>query len=612
MKKILILACIFILISSSTPLIISTHVEQKERQITIYNINPDQFITFTIPNTIHPKQTNSAADTDVQTNVDDDTTYLIITIASLYNAILASDFLSWKSSLGFNIKIMNITDPFIGEQSGKDLPEKIRNSLRSMYETANLEYLLIVGDHDNIPMRYCYPNPDNHRFDIFDFTSGEVPTDYYYSDLSYSDSESWDMDGDGFYGEYTQDIPDFYPDIYVGRIPTINTEHVTYSLDKIKRFEEDINGWKHQALHAGAFFYFDNEDHSGNQAMDGAVLSYHIEKDIMNGWRIDHFSEQEGYEKSVYDWVSLSESNFINAWRNGQYSIVNWQGHGWTNRVARKVWNTDDGDSVPEFNEIQWHDFINRQSNLDDDYPSIVTAVSCYVGCPEKDPNAQGNLGIDLLTHPNFGAAVGVVASARSPYGSLDWPNNQGGSDQIIYEFNKKIILNEASIGSALYRAKYECNDLYGWDHYAEYIDMFTFNLYGDPSMKLLLSTDNHAPEPPVITGPQNGKIDQEYEYVFTAVDPDGDEVSYLIDWGVGDTSGWTRFRNSGDPLHASYTWEKKGTYTIRAKAKDDQGVESSWNTLSVSMPKQPTHQLFSALMEKYYQFIFFLQSKQG
>lgn len=602
MRKKMILCCMFLMIGLLAPTITSATIEQDNKTMIIYQITPNELIPISIPQNHHNNELKTIQPDNIQSTANK--LYLILTTDQLYPTVVSSEFLSWKTSLGFDVQVMTITDSVIEEQQGHDLAEKIRNSLRSLYDTTQLEYLLIIGSIDSIPMRYCYPNPDNHDFDIFVFTSGEVPTDYYYSDLSYPDDESWDLDGDGYYGEYTQDTPDFYPEIYVGRIPTDTSSHVTYTLDKIKRFEEDINGWKHQALNAGAFFYFDNEDYSGNPAMDGAVLSHYIEQDAMADWQIDHFSEQEGRETSAYQWDAISENTFINTWRNGQYSIVNWQGHGWTNRVARKVWRTDDGDSVPEANEIDWPDIIDRYSNLDDDYPSVVTAVSCYVGCPEKDPNAYGNLGIDLVTNPQFGAAAAVIASARSPYGSSDWPNNTGGSDQIIYEFNKKFILDEEPIGKALYESKYESNALYSWDHYAEYIDMFTFNLYGDPSMLLLLSSDNNPPEPPVITGPENGKIEQEYEYVFSSVDPDGDEVSYYIDWGDGNNVEWTRFRESGDPLHAPYSWQKKDTYQIKAKVKDEQGVESGWSTLSVSMPKQSNYYRLIIFLEKYVPFL--------
>ena len=83
----------------------------------------------------------------------------------------------------------------------------------------------------------------------------------------------------------------------------------------------------------------------------------------MNGWTISHYSEQAGREKSTYNWPALTETAFIDDWRTGKYSVMNWQGHGWTNGVARKVWSTDDGDGVPEYDEISWPYFITRKSN---------------------------------------------------------------------------------------------------------------------------------------------------------------------------------------------------------------------------------------------------------
>ena len=456
--------------------------------------------------------------------------YVIITDDDLIDSITSSGFIDWKESNGFNLKIVSITDSEITSQQGNDLAEKIRNFLRQYYLEWGINYVLIVGNYEKIPMRYCYPDPNNHRFDIFDYTAGEVPTDYYYADLSSSDADSWDLDGDGYYGEFGEDDPDFEPEVAVGRIPTKNAARITYTLEKTIAFEQDTSNWKTSALNAGAFFYFTNQNNNGRPSMDGAVLSYYIEQDLMDGWTVSHYSEQEGLETSEYDWPALNQNSFISDWKNGQYSIVNWQGHGWTNRVAHCVWSSDDGDDVPEDSEISWPNFISTNSDLDDDYPSIVTAVSCYVGCPEI--YSVSNLGIDLLTNPSIGAAVGVVASARSPYGSIGWsPSNPGGSDSIIYEFNKNMIVNQQRVGDALYNSKYYCNYNYGWNEYYEYIDVYTFNLYGDPSLVLQGIDVQGTPEKPSLSGKIKGKINQEYTYFAKTTDPNNEDIFYYFDW---------------------------------------------------------------------------------
>ena len=513
--------------------------------------------------------------------------YIIITADDLKDAVISSDFIDWKTSIGFNVKIISITDTEISNQQGVDLAEQIRNFLRQYYIEWDIKYVLIVGNYEKIPMRYCYPNRNNHRFDPFDMNSGEVPTDYYYADLSSSDAESWDSDGDGFHGEFRDDNPDFSAEVSVGRIPTNNPTKIKYTLDKIVSFEQDTGSWKKNALNAGAFFYFTNQNNNGESAMDGAVLSYYIEHDIMNDWSVSHYSEQEGLEKSVYNWPALNENSFISDWRNGQYAIVNWQGHGWTNRVAQCIWSSDDGNGIPEGSELSWPNFININSNLDDDYPSIVTAVSCYVGCPEIYQGS--NLGIDLLTNPLLGASVGVVASARSPYGSYDWsPSNPGGSDSIIYEFNKNMIVNHERVGDALYNSKYYCTTNFGWNNYIEYIDLYTFNLYGDPSLVLQGVNVEGKPEKPMTpVGPSNGKINQEYTYTTSTSDPDGDKVYYMWDWGDGSFSDWLGPYDSGEECSASHIWVEQGSHSIKVKAKDINGIHGPWSDpLRVSMPK--------------------------
>jgi nitroreductase len=95
----------------------------------------------------------------------------------------------------------------------------------------------------------------------------------------------------------------------------------------------------------------------------------------------------------------------------------------------------------------------------------------------------------------------------------------------------------------------------------------------------------NHAPDQPQLTGQGSGKIKNEYNYTIVTSDPDGDNISYYIEWGDDTTSGWLGPVASGTEVVQSHTWTKKGTYTVRGKAKDTFGAESAWATLQVTMP---------------------------
>ncbi len=98
---------------------------------------------------------------------------------------------------------------------------------------------------------------------------------------------------------------------------------------------------------------------------------------------------------------------------------------------------------------------------------------------------------------------------------------------------------------------------------------------------------ENNPPDSPSIDGLANGKSGESYTYVFTGSDPDGDTISYFIDWGDGSDSDWQGSYESGDSIELSHSWSEQGYYTIKAKVKDEYCSESSWSTLEVIMPKQ-------------------------
>jgi len=126
-------------------------------------------------------------------------------------------------------------------------------------------------------------------------------------------------------------------------------------------------------------------------------------------------------------------------------------------------------------------------------------------------------------------------------------------------------------------------------------------DLKGRAAILIKLSTEKKAPFPPAIVGETNGKPGILYSYTFTSIDPDGDSVSYYIEWDDGDITNWTGFQPSGDPYSESHTWAKMGTYIIRAKAKDPYGLESEWGELKVTIPRnKATNSFFFSFLERF------------
>lgn len=126
-----------------------------------------------------------------------------------------------------------------------------------------------------------------------------------------------------------------------------------------------------------------------------------------------------------------------------------------------------------------------------------------------------------------------------------------------------------------------------------------TFNLkvkardqYGatsDWSDTITVTMSNVKPnKPDQPSGPATGDGGTKYTYTTTTTDPDGHRIKYWFDWGDGTNSGWVGPFNSGTEGQASHTWNQKGDYEIKVKAKDEyESDETEWSDpLTISMPR--------------------------
>ena len=86
--------------------------------------------------------------------------------------------------------------------------------------------------------------------------------------------------------------------------------------------------------------------------------------------------------------------------------------------------------------------------------------------------------------------------------------------------------------------------------------------------------------------GKTTGNAGSTYLYSTVTTDVDGDQVSYQWDWGDGNFSDWLGPYSSGVNASTQHAWSIKGTYSVRVKAKDSNGAESTWSDpLSITMP---------------------------
>jgi len=517
-----------------------------------------------------------------------------IVITKDENVDALQSFKQWKESIGHSVKIVT-TSWIYNNYNGRDEPEKIRNFIKSEYEKYFIKYVLIVGSHNSIPMRYFNimgGDPESQYYK--DRPDMIVPTDYYYCDLD----QDWNKDNDEYFGEeYQDEIQNiaFSPEVFVGRIPLDSSDEIKNACNKIKDFESSNEEWKNKALLLGTILSYHNEGGMASDRTDTAILMNQIENNILkpSNYETTTMYEKEGMAPSEYDCdIPLTRENALNEWKKG-YGLVSWSAHGSGTRITRRVWANDDGNltKLPDYEEIERPTLFDNFDYLylNEDISSIVFSCSCRNSYPE----VTNNLGKTLIKN----GAVGFIGATRSVYYPGNWDDvNDGGAMYIDYQFFNNLVKEGQSCGEAIHYSKYSFREKYchstSGGSYLTYLNIVAYNLYGDPSIFL----ESFRPEKPI--GPTNGIPGIEYTYRTRYNCPDESQIYFWWDWGDGTNSGWLGPYNSGEYCEATHEWDFRRTYHIKVKAKDFNDDETPWSeNLQVDLSKE------KSIIKPYYKF---------
>ncbi len=112
---------------------------------------------------------------------------------------------------------------------------------------------------------------------------------------------------------------------------------------------------------------------------------------------------------------------------------------------------------------------------------------------------------------------------------------------------------------------------------------------------KAVTITTDLPPDVPALSGSGFSHQKASYSCSVSATDPEGDDISYTLDWGDGSTSK-TGLIASDTSTGLSHSWQRIGAYYVKAKAVDSKGASSSWSrplavkvSLANSPPSKPT-----------------------
>lgn len=115
-----------------------------------------------------------------------------------------------------------------------------------------------------------------------------------------------------------------------------------------------------------------------------------------------------------------------------------------------------------------------------------------------------------------------------------------------------------------------------------------------------IIEIKKDLPEKPTINGPKSISGADNTEFSFTGIDPNDDELVYLIDWG-DETYDIIGPKQSGEPITASHRWTLKGVYTIKVKTFDSFAGESPWSNphiVSITKSKQISMPVLQIILE--------------
>lgn len=325
------------------------------------------------------------------------TVYVIIT-----NAQLAGSFESlrrYRIACGIPTTIVRIED-LVLQYSGRDDAERLRNFLKSFYESGG-RHVLLGGDGGIVPIRYAYPYATTTPPALRD----QLVCDLYYADLT----GDWDVDSDGVWGERYEDSPDLTPELAVGRLPVDSPDEVATFVSKLIQYEANPGNGDPSYLGRSLFY-------SSDQMRDdiGGGQHHKIALAFPDAFGIDTTTVVEALSGNDPNPTNIGPLELPAALR-ARYGIVNVIAHG---RFDGFVLKSSGYNESPKrylltrgFTDIQCaFDSVGQASS-----PSFYYSLACDNAGFDLDrpPFASGGVNMGRALLGSARGAVAMVANSR-------------------------------------------------------------------------------------------------------------------------------------------------------------------------------------------------------
>ena len=113
------------------------------------------------------------------------------------------------------------------------------------------------------------------------------------------------------------------------------------------------------------------------------------------------------------------------------------------------------------------------------------------------------------------------------------------------------------------------------------------FNIDNYPIKNETIYPINKNPWIGKFEGENSGTTGEKYGYAVVFYDDEYDDGILEIDWDDGSSIEISEYFGSGQEYTFEHIWSADGTYNVKVRAVDMFGLQSEWETLTVTMPKQ-------------------------
>lgn len=412
-------------------------------------INPEEFY---IPQHRETREISS------RSNLNAPIKYLIITCDSLKNAF--QELANWKTIKGVKAKIETVEDIY-NTYTGSSNQIKIKECIFDYYKQG-LEYVLLGGDENIVPVQYCYGEVENSDGTII--KDSNIPTDLFYS--LFEGNFAWNADGDSIIGEIEDNVSLKNIKTAISRIPVSTSKEVEIIIQKTKNYElnPSATGYK-KILFAGSKALYYQNGHSDAEIRSRQMYKTYVQKystDMDSTFFFDtytSFSENASYELNAMNLqTQLSEG----------FHHIHIMTHGIPN-----AWILENG----------VYKISDAKSLVNDNTPSIIITSACFTNAFDNPTQCLS----ESFIKNNQSGVVAYLGSSREGWGAFTSGSSLGTS--LIYNglFYKTLLsYNNNRFGKIISHIKdHSIPNSYSskrWLH-------FSLNAIGDPELPIYTDT---------------------------------------------------------------------------------------------------------------------------